>query len=59
MTANRPSGSESGSLPHSNGSAFTGLGLRGAISDGIQGMAPATSPANPKTIRRGTYSIRP
>ena len=40
LMANRPSETSIGSLPHSNGSAFTGVRRRGAISDGMNEQRP-------------------
>jgi len=53
LMANRPSATAIGSLPHSKGSAFTGVSRRGAISVGINRSAPATSAPNANTMRIG------
>src|SRR5262245_11750524 len=57
LMAKRPSGSATGSLPHSNGSSFTGVSRFGAISDGMPRRAPPTTAATANTRRIETYSI--
>src|SRR6266545_568411 len=57
LIANRPSGSATGSLPHSKGSSFTAVGRAGAISRGMPSSAPAIAAATTNTMRIGTYSI--
>ena len=51
ITAVDPSDTPSGSLPHSNGWAFTGVSRLGAIKVGMKSSAPATAAAKAKTIR--------
>src|SRR5262249_47281582 len=53
LIANFPSASSIGSLPHSNGSALTRVGRRGAIRLGSSTSAPATSAEKAKTISIG------
>src|SRR5215471_9929736 len=53
LMAKRPSVTAIGSLPHSNGAAFTGVSRRGAIRLGMNRSALATSAANANTIRIG------
>ena len=53
LIANRPSATAIGSLPHSNGSAFTGVSRRGARSLGMPSSAPATSAAKANVMSRG------
>src|SRR5262245_1187104 len=57
LIANFPSATSMGSLPHSNGSAFTRVGRRGAIRLGSSTSAPATSAEMAKTISIGAYVI--
>ncbi len=53
LMAKRPSETSIGSLPHSNGSAFTGVSRRGARSLGMPSSAPATSAAKANVMSRG------
>src|SRR5262245_53277262 len=55
LIAKRPSDTSIGSLPHSNGSAFTGVSRRGATSEGMKSSAPATAAPTANTSRIGTY----
>ena len=59
LMANRPSATPIGSLPHSNGAAFTGVIRRGAISEGMKSRAPATAAANANTMRSGQHGQAP
>ena len=51
LMAKRPSGSATGSLPHSNGSSLTRESRLGAISAGIPSKAPATRAETASTMR--------
>ena len=53
LIAKRPSASSIGSLPHSNGSAFTGVSRRGASRLGRSTSAPATRAEMAKTMSIG------
>ena len=53
LIANLPSATSIGSLPHSNGSAFTGVSRRGAIRLGSSTSAAATSAEMAKTMSIG------
>src|SRR5215813_12690611 len=57
LMAKRPSGSATGSLPHSNGSSFTAVTRLGAMRDGMPRSAPPTTAAAANTSRIGTYSM--
>lgn len=57
LIAKRPSATSIGSLPHSNGCAFTAVSRRGAMRCGIQISAPATAAAKANTMTTGTYSM--
>src|SRR5215470_10632127 len=55
LIAKRPSDTSIGSLPHSNGSALTGVSRRGAMREGMKSSAPATAAPTANTSRIGTY----
>src|SRR5947208_8186776 len=55
LMAKRPSETSIGSLPHSNGSAFTGVSRRGASRLGRSTSAPATRAEMAKTMSIGAY----
>src|SRR6266511_1487655 len=57
LMAKRPSGSATGSFPHSNGSSLTRESRLGAINAGMPSKAPATSAATANTMRIEMYSM--
>src|SRR5437588_5102614 len=57
LIGKRPSLIAMGSLPHSNGSSFTGVSRLGAMRAGMPSSAPATPAANKKVRRIGRYSM--
>src|SRR2546428_123975 len=57
LIGKRPSLTAMGSLPHSNGSSFTGVSRLGAMRAGMPSSAPAT-PAAKRNVRKiGRYSM--
>src|SRR2546430_2588923 len=59
LIANRPSDTAIGSLPHSNGSAFTGVGPRGARSLGVPSSPPATRAPKTDVLSIGAEGLLP